>query len=55
MKALFGLQYDNYDELPEHILFPLRVNDNFVAPEVLEDVIREILRLHTASRPVRPT
>src|SRR5581483_4542423 len=53
MKALFGLQYDDYDELPEHILFLLGVNDSFVAPEVLEDVIREILRKHTASRPIR--
>ncbi|PKY42616.1 hypothetical protein RhiirA4_540534 [Rhizophagus irregularis] len=53
MKALFGLQYDNCDELPKCRLFPGDLIDSFLDKKILEEVIQEILRKHTVSRPIR--
>ncbi|RGB37599.1 hypothetical protein C1646_40575 [Rhizophagus diaphanus] len=53
MKALFGLKYDNYDELPKYELFPSDLIDSYLDEKILNEVIQEILRKHTASRPIR--
>ncbi|GBC42807.2 hypothetical protein GLOIN_2v286530 [Rhizophagus irregularis DAOM 181602=DAOM 197198] len=53
MKALFGLQYDNCDELPKCKLFAGDLIDSFLDKKILEEVIQEILRKHTVSRPIR--
>lgn len=53
MKALFGLKYDDYDDLPEYVLFHESYLDSAVPEDVLNHVIEDILKKHTASRPIR--
>ncbi|PKY52381.1 hypothetical protein RhiirA4_469981 [Rhizophagus irregularis] len=53
MKSLFGLKCANCDELPKHILYPGNIINSCIKEDVLGDVVREILRKHTASRIIR--
>ncbi|GES99318.1 hypothetical protein GLOIN_2v1878727 [Rhizophagus clarus] len=48
MKVLFGLQVDDYNYLPTECL----VRNGDISDELLESVISEILRNHTASPPI---
>ncbi|PKY57868.1 hypothetical protein RhiirA4_549837 [Rhizophagus irregularis] len=48
MKTLFGLQVDDYKNLPAGYLF----HNGDISEEFIESVISEILRNHTASPPI---